>query len=185
MPDLNLLHHYGYAEWEHFITKGEAAVLDAEVRTARKLLPTAFSFDTQCPMSPAVYNFIPFLELLVDKTKAVSDFLGHKVLPTYTYGRMYVNNEVLETHTDRPACEISLTVNLSSDTPWPIYFQTPTGEERSIILDVGDAALYLGCERPHWREPFQGQDCVQVFLHYVLSRGQNGHHVFDKGLNRG
>ena len=26
--------------------------------------------------------------------------------------------------------------------------------------------IYSGCELEHWREAFQGKDCVQVFLHY-------------------
>lgn len=185
MANLDEFKQNGYDVWKHFVTRSEADKLNEEIRTARRLLPDAFTLDPQCPMSPAIYNFIPFLELLVHKTNAVSDFLGQMVLPTYTYGRMYVNNEVLASHTDRPSCEISLTMNVFSDAPWPIYFESRSGGVGQVNLEVGDAALYLGCERPHWREPFQGQDCVQVFLHYVLSRGQNGHHVFDKGINRG
>ena len=26
--------------------------------------------------------------------------------------------------------------------------------------------MYQGCELEHWREPFQGEMCAQVFLHY-------------------
>lgn len=26
--------------------------------------------------------------------------------------------------------------------------------------------IYKGCELEHWREPFQGYDCGQVFMHY-------------------
>ena len=29
--------------------------------------------------------------------------------------------------------------------------------------------LYSGCDLEHWREPFEGRDCAQVFLHYNRS----------------
>jgi len=34
------------------------------------------------------------------------------------------------------------------------------------MLDVGDMLVYSGCELEHWREPFEGDTCGQVFLHY-------------------
>jgi hypothetical protein len=35
-----------------------------------------------------------------------------------------------------------------------------------VLLDVGDMLVYSGCELEHWREPFDGNICGQVFLHY-------------------
>ena len=32
--------------------------------------------------------------------------------------------------------------------------------------------IYSGCELEHWREPFGGQLCGQVFLHYNHADGQ-------------
>ena len=34
------------------------------------------------------------------------------------------------------------------------------------MLEVGDMLVYSGCELEHWREPFEGDVCGQVFLHY-------------------
>jgi len=31
--------------------------------------------------------------------------------------------------------------------------------------------VYSGCELEHWREPFEGQVCGQVFLHYNHRNG--------------
>ena len=31
--------------------------------------------------------------------------------------------------------------------------------------------IYSGCELEHWREPFQGNLCGQVFLHYNHANG--------------
>lgn len=137
--------------------------------------------DEQAPNSPSQYNYIRFLELLCEKTSEVSKILGEKVLPTYTYGRVYKKGEELKRHRDRDACEISLTVNLSNGASWPIFFQKPDGAEVSVILNPGDAAMYLGCSSDHWREPYQGnKDLVQVFLHYVRSNGSRAEWVFDK-----
>lgn len=136
--------------------------------------------DSQVPNSPAHYNFIEFLEMLCEKTPEVTKFIGEKVLPTYTYGRVYKNGAVLDRHRDRNACEISLTVHLDGDKEWPIYIQKPNGEEVELILRSGDAMLYLGMEADHWRNKYEGQEYVQVFLHYVRSRGKNAWAVFDK-----
>ena len=35
-----------------------------------------------------------------------------------------------------------------------------------VLLEVGDMLVYSGCELEHWREPFEGDICGQVFLHY-------------------
>ena len=71
--------------------------------------------DNQVPESSAVYNYLPFLEMLCQKCPEVSIAIGETVLPTYTYARVYKNGATLEGHTDRDACEISLTVHLGGD----------------------------------------------------------------------
>lgn len=137
--------------------------------------------DDQAPNSPAIYNFKPFVELLCQKTNEVTNLIEEQVLPTYTYARIYKNGEVLERHRDRPACEISLTVNIGGDAPWAIGIQKPSGEEVSLDLKQGDAMLYLGCTADHWRDtPFTGQNYSQVFLHYVRSNGPCAWAYFDR-----
>ena len=71
-------------------------------------------------------------------------------------------------HKDRPACEISCTLNLGGD-EWPIFIDPTGGEGQEgveVLLKQGDALLYRGCDLQHWREPFEGETCYQVFLHY-------------------
>lgn len=160
-----------------FITLEEAGNLAQEFFASEK----TFTFDRQCPKSPAVYNFMPCVKTLIKKIPHVSDLVGEDVLPTYTYGRIYQNGEVLNRHRDRPACEISLTVNLYQlGNPWPIWIQKPSGEEVNLYLNAGDAMVYLGCDADHWREQFTGDAYVQVFLHYVLANGQRSHIFFDR-----
>ena len=97
--------------------------------------------------------------------------LGKRLYNTYYYDRFYFPGQELKKHTDRDACEISVTVHVSTNlkgkqSEWPIWIKTPDiykteqrkeilkhGEDRKVILKPGDGMVYKGCERPHWREP--------------------------------
>lgn len=136
--------------------------------------------DEQSKQSSSNYNYISFLELLCEKTPEVSSILEETVLPTYAYARVYKNQGELSPHTDRDACEISLTLHLGGDKPWPIWIKTPSGEDKSVDLMPGDAMMYFGCTSEHWREKYDGQKYTQVFLHYVRSRGDKFYSYFDK-----
>ena len=136
--------------------------------------------DAQAPDSYSLYNYLPFLELLCEKTPEISSVIGEVVLPTYTYARVYKNGSELLRHTDRDACEISLTLHLHGDSTWPIWIETPNGEQRSVDLNPGDAMIYLGRIAPHWRDRYEGEYYTQVFLHYVRSRGDCAYAYFDK-----
>lgn len=128
--------------------------------------------DYQAPNSShSIINFREFVELLCAKNMEVASLVGEMVLPTYSYARIYKQGNVLERHTDRPECEISLTVHLHGDKEWPIYMEKPNGGVVGITLKPGDAVLYLGCDTPHWRDAYAGEEYGQVFLHYVLSNG--------------
>jgi len=135
--------------------------------------------DGQAENSHTAYNYIDFLELLCEKTPEVSKFLGETVLPTYSYARVYKEGSDLKHHKDRDACEISLTLHLAGDSDWPICITKPNGEEARLSLNSGDAMMYLGCEADHWRDKFEGSKYVQVFLHYVRSRGDRNFAFFD------
>jgi len=111
---------------------------------------------------------------------------GLELIPTYTYTRLYEKGNILTRHKDRPSCEVSTTLHLGGD-EWPIFLD-PTGadnviDERKNIhkpgapkgvrvdLKIGDMLIYSGCELEHWREPFEGNICSQVFLHYNHANG--------------
>ncbi len=139
--------------------------------------------DEMVSPSSAAHNYIAFLELLTEKTPEVAEILEEPVLPTYAYARVYKNGAELKRHSDRDACEISFTLHLGGDQPWDICIQTPSGEERSVHLNPGDAMMYLG-KADHWRQGFYGgQEYSQVFLHYVRSRGDCSYTYFDREKN--
>jgi len=170
-----------YIVIKNFIEKDRALFMAKEFKTFCNM--NNVKGDAQIAESNSFYNFNLFLELLCEKTPEVSNIAGVTVLPTYSYARVYFENSNLFPHTDRPACEISLSVHLDGDVYWPFFIKTPSQEIKELDLDIGDAVMYLGCKAEHWRDifkPRQSKDYTQVFLHYVDSNGLNKNHYFDK-----
>ena len=143
--------------------------------------------DRQVPNSYSKYADRVMETLLVDTIKVMQKKTGLKLVPTYSYCRLYRTGNILKRHKDRPSCEISTTLNLGGD-PWPILID-PTGSDNvideyknihkpgapkgvEVNLKPGDMLIYSGCELEHWREPFQGKLCGQVFLHYNHADGR-------------
>ena len=106
--------------------------------------------------------------------KKLEKEIGRKLYNTYYYDRYYFPGQELTKHADRDACEISVTIHVSTNLPdnlkdWPICIKTPDtytdkkktavlvpGEKREVVLNPGDGLIYKGCERPHWRDPMPG-----------------------------
>ena len=143
--------------------------------------------DSQVPNSYAKYGDRLMETLLVKTIDVMQKKTGLKLVPTYSYTRLYKTGNILQRHKDRPSCEISTTLNLGGDN-WPLFID-PTGSDNviderkgihrpeapkgvKVDLKPGDMLIYSGCELEHWREPFDGQLCGQVFLHYNHADGQ-------------
>ncbi len=135
--------------------------------------------DDQCPLSDSVYGDPIFDDLLQKFAKPIGDHLGKTLLPTYTYCRIYRTGEVLKKHKDRPACEVSATMTLGFDAKhlWKIYFDEQ--KEIPVDLQIGEMAVYAGCDILHWRPAFKGNWHVQVFFHYVDANGPHADHAVD------
>jgi hypothetical protein len=137
--------------------------------------------DKQIPNTFSCYADMVMETLMVKVLPRMQQETGLELIPTYSYARIYKKGDELKRHKDRPSCEISTTINLGGD-PWPIFIDG-TGQDTvideyknihkpnapagtKVLLDVGDMLVYSGCELEHWREPFDGNICGQVFLHY-------------------
>ena len=142
--------------------------------------------DQQVPGSYSIYADHVMETLLMKVLPVMKEKTGLNLVPTYSYARVYQHGAELKRHKDRPSCEISTTLNLGGD-PWPIFID-PTGSDNvideyknihkpgapkgvKVDLNPGDMLIYSGCELEHWREPFEGQLCGQVFLHYNHADG--------------
>jgi len=116
--------------------------------------------DTQVSNTYSVYADPAMETLMMKVLPKMQQETGLRLVPTYSYARLYKKGDILKKHKDRPSCEISTTIHLGGDM-WPIFID---GTE--VLLDVGDMLVYSGCELEHWREPLEGNTCAQVFLHY-------------------
>tara|TARA_R110000787_G_scaffold22882_1_gene66071 strand:+ start:23 stop:544 length:522 start_codon:yes stop_codon:yes gene_type:complete len=134
-----------------------------------------YKLDGQC-FSPAWYGDPLMLALLHTKLPTVEKESNLKLFPTYTYWRYYVFGATLKKHTDRPACEISVTACIKKYDNWPIVV-----EGTSFELEEGDAILYAGCDQLHERPGiYKGEGMAQVFFHYVNQNGPNKDHAYDQ-----
>lgn len=130
----------------------------------------------------------PQYELIHTQIKyQLEELIGRELIETYYFDRFYFSGQSLKWHVDRDPCEISVSVHISSnlDEPWSFWIKTPDtydgeeivkkGEDRFCNLSPGDAVIYKGCERPHWREPMKDEEGLyyhQIFFHYVLKNGR-------------
>jgi predicted 2-oxoglutarate/Fe(II)-dependent dioxygenase YbiX len=138
--------------------------------------------DDQCPLSDAVYGDPIFDTILQNMAEPLGKALGRKLLPTYSYARIYRPGDVLKKHKDRPACEISTTLTLGYDAKinWPIHFANDDGTiETAVSMEPGEMAAYKGTEMVHWRKPFKGNWHCQVFLHFVDANGPHADQAMD------
>jgi len=154
--------------------------------------------DQQIPNTYSHYADHVMETLLMKTLPVMQKETGLELVPTYSYARAYKKGDILKRHKDRPSCEISTTIHLGGD-QWSIFID-PTGSNNvideyknihkpdapqgvKVDLDIGDMLVYSGCELEHWREQFQGDVCVQVFLHYNHVNGQFAEkNKFDKRL---
>lgn len=137
--------------------------------------------DRQVPNTPSGYGDPAFDGLLEHLRPRVEERSGLALYPTYSYFRLYKHGDVLKRHRDRPACEISISLNIGETPaePWPLYVEGSAGPF-AALLAPGDALLYRGIDLFHWREVYEGKRLVQVFLHYVDRNGPNANRKYDE-----
>jgi hypothetical protein len=145
------------------------------------MVPKTYSHYADIAMETLLTEVMPIME---KKSKT-------KLIPTYSYARIYKKGDILHKHKDRPSCQISTTINLGGDS-WPIYLEPNSkigffdkdkiyypGKTKGIKINLnpGDMLMYRGCELEHWRYEFEGENCAQVFLHY--NDAKNNENIFD------
>ena len=152
--------------------------------------------EQQVEGSLAVYSHPQYRSIQSGIRLKLEKIIGNQLYNTYYYDRYYFPGQALTIHCDRPACEISVTVNISTNLEkcWPVCIKKPSGEIGSVCLSPGDGMIYKGCERPHWRDPMpteynktwygkkvekEGLYYHQVFFHYVLANGIRSHFAGD------
>lgn len=141
-------------------------------------------------------QYTPMITFLWGMTPAVSQLVGRELRPTYCYFRMYRAGDICRVHSDRYACEHSLSLLLaaSDNKPWPLevgsrHIETPRqradadfgGEAyASVPMLPGDAVLYQGVHRLHGRMmPNPNRWSAHLFLHWVDPVGPYAAQAFE------
>ena len=147
---------YDYMKVKHSLRKAnDSDCGDGQVPDAVDVFGKDIAFDS-------IYlNLLPKMECVT----------GIDLLPTYTFGRLYRTNNTLLPHTDRESCEISASIKLgdNEDYSWPIWF-----ENESLELEDGDAVIYRGIEKLHWRDKCTASNNYllgQLFVHAIDVNG--------------
>ena len=125
--------------------------------------------------SEELYNTKSLLlinQILTDKIK--NCIKTENLYATYAFYRKYFENQELIKHTDRPECEISVTICLASskeEKEWPIYLEN---KKQQVIYkgntEPGCGVIYKGCELTHWREKCEHKWVKQFFSHYSTNK---------------
>jgi len=146
-----------------------------------------------------VYSHIypPLAGFLWGMTPAIEGHVGKRLIPTYAYFRIYQQGDLCKVHSDRHACEhsLSLTLAVSDDRPWALSVETrrldgPTaavdpdfGEEPfgTVPMMPGDAVLYQGVHHRHARlDPNPNRWSAHAFLHWIDPEGPYRDQAFDR-----
>jgi hypothetical protein len=187
--------------YNYFLMKRQVA---RTMFDARYISPFTTEFgvwnDDQVPNTYSHYSDIAMETLLLAVQPIMEKQTGLKLIPTYSYARIYKKGDILHRHKDRFSCEISTTLNLGGD-KWPIFIEKDSNKGKivegkgyvtentkgiKVDLKPGDMLVYRGNLLEHWREEFKGQDCGQVFLHYnnASTKGAKDN-IFDKRKHLG
>lgn len=141
-------------------------------------------------------EYKPILGFLWGMTPMMSSLTGKDLLPTFCYFRVYRQGDLLNVHSDRPACEHSLSMTLaySDGIPWALEFASKRVEaqgsidpnfgdgkpDAAISMKAGDAVLYQGFNYRHGRTtPNPNRWSAHVFMHWIDSEGPFKAQAFD------
>lgn len=147
------------------------------------------------------HQYKPMLAFLWGLTPIMSELTKKELLPTYSYFRVYREGDVCWVHSDRFACEhsLSLTLAYSDNKPWsfeigrerltqvrPVETTFQEDAFSSVDMAVGDAILYQGVTYRHGRvQPNPNRWSAHMFLHWVDSAGPYRSEAFDKKITLG
>lgn len=163
-----------YSIVKNFFTKEEVKICEEYMKMKHRFNYAAFDLG-QTHGDTGFYGDPLFETFLLHKVPLVEKEFKVKVLPTYSYWRLYTFNAHLDEHKDRGSCTHSLSVHIGScGTKWAF-----TIEKEDVFLESGDALFYRGDKVFHSRPHFTGDYYLQTFLHYVEDTEKNKEYHLD------
>jgi hypothetical protein len=137
--------------------------------------------DNHVPTAASIVNVAPTDAVLLELRPEIERISGCRLVPTYSYARLYLQGDSFVAHRDRESCEVSASIHLGRDGGEANLCFAPNNK---VVMEDGDGAVYLGCEMEHWREPFTGHAMGQLFVHYVVADGPYASNAFDGSPQR-
>ena len=142
-------------------------------------------------------EYPPMATFLWGVTPRVAQVAGCELMPSYAYFRVYQQGDICKVHSDRKACEhsVSLTLELANDIPWALSVEHRHVDEPAASLDgdfgreafsalpmrAGDAVMYRGVNHRHGRlEPNPNAWSAHLFMHWVDADGPFADRAFDR-----
>lgn len=142
-------------------------------------------------------EYPPMATFLWGLTPRMAEIAGCELMPSYAYFRVYQQGDICKVHSDRKACEhsLSLTLELADDIPWALSIERKHVDEPPPSLDAdfgsepfvslpmtaGDAVMYRGVNHRHGRlEPNPNRWSAHLFMHWVDSNGPYADRAFDR-----
>ncbi len=197
----------GYARIEELITPAVARELLAVVKASLDQV----SLSAKDHMRDAAVLRRPTLAAYGPNYRALTGFhwglsptmaslTGCELAPTNSYFRVYQAGDVCLVHSDREACEhsLSLTLGYSDGKAWPLDIGQrrlqglePTTDNfgddayTPLSMNVGDAVLYQGVRYRHGRvAPNPNRWSAHIFLHWVDANGMYAREAFARAPSR-
>lgn len=184
-----MLYDNGWELLPNIITREEAtniklSVINDAIQKTGDFKP---KFDPQ--RGRVLMYYCPFYCLFVAKRihKLLEEKLGEELLPTYWFVTSYFDKSYMLKHTDRPSCEISVSMNIyDSNIKSALELKDLHGNDQKIYTDRGSGVIYLGLEVEHWRSEMRLEEkeaFIQGFFHYVRKNGKYSNFAYDKDKN--
>src|SRR5215467_1059511 len=99
-------------------------------------VPTAISFSNTALTDALLLELRPRIEAIA----------GCRLVPTYSYARLYLHGDAMVRHQDRGSCEVSVSIHLARDGGDASLWFKPGAK---VEMEPGDGAVYLGYETDH------------------------------------
>ncbi|MEG3172118.1 hypothetical protein U1708_07810 [Sphingomonas sp. ZB1N12] len=179
-----------------------ALLADIKSETAPKTIPISQE-DVFAPIlnraAFEVYGpyYTPMKFLQWGMTPVMERLVGKSLEPSYDFFRLYRTGDVCKVHSDRPACEHSMTLTLgySDGIEWPFHVgheaiaaPCPITDDfggksfATLLMRPGDAVIYKGVEARHGRvDPNPNAWSAHIFLHWVERDGRHAGSAFECG----
>lgn len=105
----------------------------------------------------------------------VSQLVGHRTKPSYSFVSLYLEGGDLKWHNDRPPCEYTITLLIDyapldgeGRSPWALQVKGRDGSIHRLHQRIGDALIFKGRELLHSRDALPaGHRSGSLLFHFV------------------